>query len=189
MANCPVDGSDRFLHLSCVMDDMMSIVYAPAFYVWIRKMQGLALEVEDGTGARQRARRVLTINVLASHWRSTNLQPRSLWTDFDQVNTKDKRLRGSRKGPPDASLVLGVIKELLPETFKSHGEINKTMRNLEPTIMFCTRNATHAIPHRVIATSCTTWNPPHMLARRLHDCPCTQGLRSSSFKRDGCWPL
>jgi len=67
MANCPVDGSDKFLHLSCVTDDMMSIVYAPAFYVWIRKMQGLALEVEDGTGARKRARRVLTINVLASH--------------------------------------------------------------------------------------------------------------------------
>lgn len=27
MANCPVEGSDKFLHLSCVMDDMMSIVY------------------------------------------------------------------------------------------------------------------------------------------------------------------
>lgn len=27
-----VDGSDKFLHLSCVMDDMISIVYAPAFY-------------------------------------------------------------------------------------------------------------------------------------------------------------
>lgn len=26
MANCPVEGSDNFLHLSCVMDDMISIV-------------------------------------------------------------------------------------------------------------------------------------------------------------------
>lgn len=27
MANCPVEGSDKFLHLSCVMVDMMSMVY------------------------------------------------------------------------------------------------------------------------------------------------------------------
>jgi hypothetical protein len=28
MANCPVEGSDIFLHLSCVIDDMISIMQA-----------------------------------------------------------------------------------------------------------------------------------------------------------------
>jgi len=62
MANCPVDGSDKFLHLSCVTDDMMSIVYAPAFLqLSVRKCRVFAGEEwrQKWQGGRKRSRRVL----------------------------------------------------------------------------------------------------------------------------------
>lgn len=41
MANCPVEGSDIFLHLSCVMDDMMSIVKTVLLHLRLQTiMQG-----------------------------------------------------------------------------------------------------------------------------------------------------
>lgn len=40
MANCPVEGSDNFLHLSCVMDDMIFIMKAVLLHLRLAIMQG-----------------------------------------------------------------------------------------------------------------------------------------------------